>query len=406
MNRGNLLRTGRQEVEDLLIAHGGSQGLDLSQRDMSGEDLSGLKLRGAVLERCSLRRAKLEGVDLSQADLFKADLGKATLSGANLQGASLGAVNLERGWMVRVNLKGAKLLSGNLSGAALTEANLEEATLWGADLQGAHLRWARLRGADLRGTDLRGADLEGADIREAILWDANLQEAVLRNADLRGAQLQNADLSHVHLEFAALESTDLSQIKSLEGAFLYGTRWEGNFLRPEKLGSGIGEEQEREYGRAAVAYLALYRLFRESTSPDVASWAYIKARQMRRKAASPWHAHPPLGRHTFQWLTDWLAELTCGYGEKPGRPLAWALVMLLLFPLLYRISGGVVSGIHSSPTWLELLTYSLSTFATLKLDGYQALTLPAQLLTSLQALLGLALLGLALYAFGRQAGGR
>ena len=403
MTRDHLLRTSRQELEDLLVARGGSQGLDLSQRDMSGEDLSGLKLRGAVLERCSLRQTRLEGVDLSQADLFKADLSRATLSGASLQGASLGEVNLEGSWMVRADLRGARLLSGRLLDAALTEANLERATLWGADLRGAHLRWACLQGADLRGADLGGADLEGADLREAILWDANLQEVLLRNADLRGARLQNADLSHAHLEFAALESTDLSQIRSLEGAFLRGTRWRGNFLSPEKLGSGIGEEWKGEYARAAVAYLALYHLFREGTSPGAASWAYVKARQMGRKAASPWHVHPPLGCYTFRWLTDWLVELICGYGEKPGRPLAWALVVLLLFPLLYRISGGVVSSAHSSPTWLELLIYSLATFATLKLDGYQALTLPAQLLTSLQGLLGLVLLGLALYTFGRQA---
>lgn len=406
MNRDRLLRTGRQKVEDLLTIHGGSEGLDLSQRDMSGEDLSGLKLRGAVLERCNLRRATLEGADLSQADLFKADLGLASLGGANLQEASLGEVNLEGSWMVRADLKGARLLSGRLSGAALTEASLEGASLWGADLRGAHLHWARLRGADLRGSELQGADLGGADMREAILWDTNLQEAVLRNADLRGARLQNADLSHAHLEFAVLESADLSQIRSLEGAFLHGTRWGGNFLTQEKLGSGIGEEQERDYARAASAYLGLYRLFRQSTSAGAASWAYIKARQMGRKAASPWHAHPCLGRHTFQWLIDWLAELSCGYGEKPVRPLAWALAALLLFPLLYRISGGVVSSAHNSSTWLELLIYSLATFATLKLDGYQAITLPAQLLTSLQGLLGLALLGLSLYVFGRQAGGR
>lgn len=406
MNRDNLLHTSRQEVEDLLIAHGGSQGFELSQRDMSGEDLSGLKLRGAVLERCDLRRAKLEEVDLSQADLFKADLGKAILSGANFQGASLGEVNLEGSWMVRADLKGATLLSGRLSGAALTEANLEEATLWGAELREAHLHWARLRGADLRGADLRGADLEGADIREAILWDANLQGAVLCNADLRGAQLQNADLSHTHLEFAALESTDLSQIRSLEGAFLHETHWGENFLSREKLGSGLGEEQQKDYSRAATAYFALHRLFRENNSPGAASWAYVKARRMERKALSPRHANPPLGRHTFQWLTNWLAELACGYGEKPGRPLTWALVVLFLFPVLYQISGGVISSTHSPPTWLELLIYSLATFATLKLEGYQALTPAAQLLTSLQGLLGLALLGLALYSFGRQAGGR
>lgn len=406
VNRDNLLRTDRRELEDLLAAHGSSQGLNLSQREMSGEDLSGLRLSGAVLERCDLRRAKLDRVDLSQADLFKADLSKATLSDANLQDASLGEVNLEGSWMVRANLRGARLLSGRLSEAALTEANLEEATLWGADLREARLHWARLRGADLRGADLQGADLEGADMREVILWDANLRGAVLRNADLRGARLQNADLSHAHLEFAALESTDLSQITSLGGAFLHGTHWGDNFLSPARLSPGLGEEQQGDYSGAAAAYLALCHLFGQTGSRGSSSWAYVKARQMGRKAVSPWHSTPRLGRHTFQWLGDWLAEIACGYGEKPGRPLAWALVVLLLFPLLYRLSGGVVSDTHSAAPWLGLLTYSLATFATLKPDGYRAVTLPAQLLTSLQGLIGLALWGLALYTFGRQAGGR
>jgi len=406
VNRHDLLRTDRRGLEDLLAAHGGSQGLNLSQRDMSGEDLSGLRLRGAVLERCDLRRAKLERADLREADLFKADLSKATLTDANLEGASLGEVNLEGSWMVRANLGRARLLSGRLSGVALTEANLEEAALWGVDLREARLHWARLRGADLRGADLQGSDLEGADLREVILWDANLQGAVLRNADLRGARLQNADLSHACLEFADLESTDLSQIRSLEGAFLQGARWGGNFLSPAKLGPGIGEERQGDYRGAAAAYLALYHLFGESASAGSSSWAHVKARQMGRKAVSPWHATPRLGRHTLQWLTDWLAEIACGYGEKPARPLAWALVVLLLFPVLYRLSGGVVSESQSAANWLGLLTYSLATFATLKLDGYQAVTLQAQLLTSLQGLIGLTLWGLALYTFGRQAGGQ
>jgi len=402
----HLVRTGRQELENLLTTHGGSQGLDLSQRDMSGEDLSNLMLQGAILERCRLRRAKLERTDLSQADLFKADLAQATLTEANLQGASLGEANLEGSWMVRADLRGAKLLGSRLTGAALTEVNLEKAVLWGADLQGAHLHWARLRGADLRGVDLRGVDLGGADLREAILWDANLEGATLLNADLRRARLRNADLSHAHLEFAILEYTDLSQVRSLEGAFLHGTRWKENFLRPEKLGLGIGEEQEGQYDKAAEAYSTLCNLFREDAVPGFASWAYIKARQMVRKAASPRYARPPLGRHTLRWATDWLAEITCGYGERPGRPLAWALVVLLTFPLLYRVNGGIVTDLQGDPTWPELMVYSLATFATLKLEGYRALTLSAQFLTSLQGLLGLMLLGLALYAFGRQAGRR
>ena len=404
MSRGLLLRTGRQEVEDLLIAHGGSEDLDLSRRDMSGEDFSGLRLRGVIMERCDLRRTNLEGADLSQADLFKADLSQATLTDANLQEASLGEVNLEGSWMVRANLKRARLLGGRLSGAALTEANLEGTTLWGADLRNGHLHWAHLRGADLRGADLRGADLGGADMREITLWDANLQGASLLNADLRKARLQNADLSHAHLEFAALQSTDLSQIKSLSGAFLHGTRWEGNFLSPEKIGPRIGEEQAEQYDKAAIAYLSLYHLFSQSTVPDSASWAYVKSRQMGKKATSPWYARPALGRHTLSWLSSWFAEITCGYGERPGRPLIWAVVALLLFPFLYRINGGVVSASNGTPTWSQLIAYSLASFVTLELNGYRATTVAAQVLTGLQSLSGLMLLGLTLHTFGRKAG--
>jgi uncharacterized protein YjbI with pentapeptide repeats len=373
---------------------------------MSGEDLGGLGLSGAILERCNLRRARLEGADLSRTDLFKADLRQCSLTDANLQEASLGEANLEGSWLVRANMRGARLLSARLSGAALTEADLEGAVLWGADLRSAHLHWARMQRADLRGADLRGADLVGADARDAILWDANLVGTTLSDADLRKARLQNADLSRAHLEFAALESTDLSRIKSMCGAFVYGTRWGDNFLEMEKLGPRVGEEEDGEYLRAAAAYMALCRLYRDSPKPWAASWAYMKARTMGRKAVSPRYARPALGQHTVRWMGDWLAELTCGYGEKPGRPLVWAGAALAVFPLLYRMSGGVVLGTGNAPSWLGLFTYSIATFATLKLDGFRVVTATAQLLSSLQSLLGLMLLGLALHAFGRQAARR
>jgi len=125
---------------------------------------------------------------------------------------------------------------------ALQELNEDHQPLVGLDAPGAFLRGVQLAGANLlrcnlEATDLRDSHLPGADLEDAHLDSANfragdlhlarLRNASLLDADLAGANLAGADLSGANLENADLRNTNLSgtlwrDIKSIQGANIYG----------------------------------------------------------------------------------------------------------------------------------------------------------------------------------------
>lgn len=155
-------------------------------------------------------------------------------------------------------------------------------------------------------------------------------------------------------------------------------------------------------------------------STEEASWAYIKERRMVRTTHYPGNARQyyadefPSSRgilskgwwrfyllHTSKWLFDWIAELSCGYGERPLRTVAWAAGILVVFPLLYAWSGGIDSTV-GSPSWLDYFNYSLGAFTTIGFAQFQATTWLAQTLTSIQALLGICTLALLMFSLGNR----
>ena len=98
---------------------------------------------------------------------------------------------------------------------------------------------------------------------------------------------------------------------------------------------------------------------------------------------------------------DWLADMLCGYGEKPLRTILWAVVILLVFPLLFYSSGGVVSQ-NGQMTWLDYMNYSLGTFTTIGFSQFVPETPLAQVLTSIEALLGISILALLMFTLGNR----
>jgi len=106
-------------------------------------------------------------------------------------------------------------------------------------------------------------------------------------------------------------------------------------------------------------------------------------------------------KYTVKWLIDWLAELSCGYGEKPLRTLLMAAFILILFPLLYRLSGGVIV-VDAEMAWLDYFNYSFGTFTTIGFNNFQAVTPLAQTLTSIEALTGISILALLMFTLGNR----
>ncbi len=171
---------------------------------------------------------------------------------------------------------------------------------------------------------------------------------------------------------------------------------------------------------AEQVYRDLKIAFANNGRYAAASWAYVRERQARRQMHNPFRAqihfplqYPETGRfvllrrvgfyikHFFAWLLDWIAELSCGYGEKPLRTIGLSFVILITFPFIYAWIGGITST-QGTMTNLDYFNYSLGAFTTLGFSEFEAKTAVAQTLTSLEALLGISILALLMFVLGNR----
>jgi uncharacterized protein YjbI with pentapeptide repeats len=361
----------REDVLRLIGENGGPEGLDLSGCDLSGINLMQLDLHGIAFG--SLKTVKFSGAESIER-------------GANLEGAFLERSNLQRANFGRANLKGARLY----------KADLTEATLWTANAEGA---------------DLSEANLSRASLRSTIFRDARLDEAILEGADLYLADLRGATFSAGSIGPRVLQ-------ESYEDFRQYLRRW---YVLPEVRERFEHRYLEERHKIAAEVYLALKNVFLNAGRYDDASWAYFKERQMRRITLAPWRARRYYGdelpidcrvwswrwwwfyaKYTTKWALNWIAELSCGYGERPLRVTLLAVVVILLFPFLYQLSGGVANLEGHPIRWIDYLHYSLAAFSTIGFPDLAPRNDFAKILTSLEALLGISALALLMFALGNR----
>lgn len=398
----------RERLQEVISAHGGPEGLYLAGADLSDLNLAGMDLHGIVLTPIEYQFANSLPADIADTNLSGANLHRANLRGAklglvDLANADLRGADLEGTLLYRSNLRQAKLISANLRGAVLDEACLIRANLWAARLQGASLQ-----ATDLRGATLRRAELDGAD-----LSDARLQET-----DLRGASLKDVDLS-------------LLWDNEMPGVRLYQAKLDHTLLRREQLGESIWEEEQRLFGAARVTYLALKQNFDDLGDYEASSWAYVKERQMEKACSSPClarkcHGRRELGetssshirpahdprvwwfyiRHTRKWLSDWLVELVCKYGEGPWRTLATMAVVFVLFGAVYWSTWAVlkVEGAQRIPTrnLFDIVIFSLGAFTTMNANTLEPAAPWVELVVGFEALLGIGLTGLLGFVWGNR----
>ncbi len=334
-----------------------------------------------------LRAHGAAGLDLSAADLEGANL-----DGLNLDGAKLGdyehrhGARLARASLEGASLRGAILCFADLTGAKLRRADLTAADASYAALDGANLRWAQMADADLYQASLAGANLAQADLTRANLYLARLNGTQFTRSDLRPPLLQEDAEAYVR------------------------------FLNvvAQRRGRSTDTPSPR-LERIRDIYQTLKTNWRGTGRSDDASWAYVRERRAERDMHAPWRAADHFGsattgswlsrplfyiKQTLSWALSWLANLTCGYGESPWRAIGAALVVLLIFPFFYWASRGIVAVHHGSP-W-DYLMYSISAFTTFGFDNYQAANWFAQLLTGIEALLGMGLFALVMFTLGNR----
>lgn len=383
---GHPLRLTREDVLRMIEENGGPEELDLSGRDLSWIDLSrdAISREAERITQQTAERPKWQNERNGGVDLRRVNLASANLFGANLVYADL----------YRARLEEAKLRAACLAKSWLRHTNLQNADLSRSDMSGARVSLANLDGANLSDADLTGADFDGASMRGASLYKAYLSGTKLSRNEIGSAVLQE-------------DPADLR-------AFLM--RHDPQ-LSAEEIDIVIRTRQLEE---ARGVYSNLKANFLETGNYDDASWAHVKERQMARRTHHPKHAKDYYGdecptgrgwlpvkwcafylRHTVKWLLDWAAELTCGYGERPLRTVAWAGGILVLFPFLYAWCGGL-SSMAGPLHWLDYFNYSFGAFTTMSFGQFEAVTPLTQTLTSLQALLGISTLALLMFALGNR----
>jgi len=406
------LKLGRDAILQELQARGGDEALPpwvyVVKGEPRGMHLAEAQLRGARLERTVLQGASLRGADLFGACLREADLGRAELSRANLSEADLTLANLEGADLVGADLRRAQLREADFRHALLIGAKLQEARMWRTRLGWSNLMTANLQHASLREANLEGALLEGARMEQADLVRATLIGATLHDTHLEGAHLQGADLSGLYL----------TGVNNLAGAWMFRSQLEKTNLAKEQLSGSIGEERSRWYGQAKEAYLGLKRNFESIGRYGDASWAYVKERRMEKMTHHPRFARQYYAeleglardadwgvprwwwfylRHTAKWVSDWLVEAVCGYGESVKRALATLVSLWLVAAIYYRVAWGVVGSDGASvPSFGDYLAYSLGALTT---TGYDHLRPRLDVgwvpvVTAIEALLGIFLTGL------------
>jgi hypothetical protein len=173
--------------------------------------------------------------------------------------------------------------------------------------------------------------------------------------------------------FVALGESSLSDVHKT------GEIWE----RPRRVRAQIVrrvcEALEREYGRPRLGNPEdplddlVYIIVSNKTSPAVAHRTYARVKWEFETWADALVSPPSV-------LQSILGP--AGLSTVKSQQI-WARAILLLFPLLFYWSGGIVSE-YDRVTWLDYFNYSLGAFTIMGFGQFQAVTPLAQTLTSLE----------------------
>ena len=287
---------------------------------------------------------------------------------------------------VGADLSGAVLIGADLRGLDLTDADLSGARLNNADLRGTILHGARLERASLLGADLREADLSGVSAASATFGAANAEPADLSQADLTSVSWTGANLDHADLRGATLRDA------RLRGASLV----EATFLRADLRGADLSDADVRHASfREADLSAAHLKLMHHSASAD---WigvtlidvdftgAYLTRRVMMDQNYL-YEFRAQGRRHELIYQLWWF---TSDCGRSFGRWATLTLVIVLMFSGLYRF---VEVDYGDYETALSPLYYSLVTMTTLGYGDVLPASASAQVVASIQVVIGYFLVG-------------
>jgi uncharacterized protein YjbI with pentapeptide repeats len=283
----------------------------------------------------------------------------------------------------------------NFSGRDLTASRFDDSKVWRSNFCRAKLDKAVFRGADLG---------------YSLFTDANLTEADFSSADAAKCSFRGAQLTRSHFDHSTLVGADFSKA-TIQSVYLSGAVLDKTLLSRAQISGQIGEEIDKCYADAVTAYSALKTNFRSLGLFEDASWAYLGERRMETKSRAPWrqtYVGPWYSRpiawlgNGLRWLGSCLIGAVAGYGERPVRAFAWIPIIIVLYAILFRASGGLSNSVGRPAGWLADFEDSLASFVTMGVGSLTTREGTAQVLTNVEALTGVSLVALVMFSLGKR----
>jgi hypothetical protein len=261
---------------------------------------------------------------------------------------------------------------------------------------------------------MQNVSLVDCDLTNAVLTDSDLSHSDCSRTDFSGANLLGADLTNTNLYQAHFNRKRMN-LKRQSILQAQSETWRAWCLAHDCSASGESERLDQ----AVAVYLELKDNFRSIGAYSEASWAYIQERRMRcaqhkiSVAGQCFKFEYPIGRrarvgfyvrHSLIWFSDAFVYLTTGYGESLGRTgLTFLIFALVIFPFLYRLTGGV--SVTNTNTvvkdYFHLLSFSIGNLFQ-GYPGYEAVGEAGKQIQILQQFFSVIMIGLLGFILGKK----
>jgi ion channel/pentapeptide repeat protein len=246
--------------------------------------------------------------------------------------------------------------------------------------------------ANLSGINLvKKASKTGFQMTDSDLYRADFSHAHCFKLDLSGSSLMKADFSFANLHCADLTNCNLLGA-SFKGAKLENVIW-GEQIMQERQAAEEAQDSavaKDYYEQAEEVYRNLRMITEKQGLFEQAGQFFQNEMAMRRMQM-------PL--FSLRRLISKFVDLFCGYGERPSRVVAFTLVVIGVFSLLFFYSGiqsaGQIIAFDSSLTvsenfkyYLNSLYFSVVTYTTLGYGDIAPTLGVSRFLAAFEALIG------------------
>jgi Ion channel/Pentapeptide repeats (8 copies) len=244
-----------------------------------------------------------------------------------------------------------KWQKGEMAEHANVKTLLEQRASTGEPMSKFSLVKANLSGINL----VKKASKTGYQMTDSDLYHADFTHAHCFKLDLSSSSLMKADFSFANLHCANLSNCNLLGA-IFKGAKLENVTWGKQIIQEQQAAEAQDLAVAKDYYEQAEEVYRNLRMITEKQGLFEQAGQFFQNEMAMRRMQMP--------LFSIRRLISKFVDLFCGYGERPSRVVAFTLVVIGVFSLLFFYSGiqsaGQTIAFDSSLTVSENFKYYLS----------------------------------------------